>query len=210
MTKIKIYGIENSGSIYLEWLIKYNLGIALDTDFELGWKHRLAPSQGEISSYHKQNTIFICLVKNPYTWLLSTHKRPYGHECLKKLNFGDFIRFSYGDYRNPVILWNKKNDSYLQMKNYVDNFMLINYEDLLIDPKKVIQTIADKTEQKMPVFFKNMQYILSRKNGKTNHHFHTDHYLKGKWKNNLSKIHVQKINVFLDEKLINELNYTIL
>lgn len=210
MTKIKIYGIENSGNIYLEWLIKHNLGIALDTDFELGWKHRLAPSQGEISSYHKQNTIFICLAKNPYTWMLSTHKRPYGHKCLKKLKFGDFIRFSYGDYQNPVILWNKKNDSYLQMKNYVDNFMLINYEDLLTDPKKVIQTIADKIGQKMPIFFKNMQYILSRKNGKTNHRFHSDHYLKGKWKNNLSKIHVQQINVFLEEKLMNELNYTFL
>ncbi|NOX45718.1 MAG: hypothetical protein GXO89_01930 [Chlorobi bacterium] len=210
MKKIKIYGIENSGSIYLEWLIKHNLGAAIDTEYELGWKHRIAPSPGEIPAYHKQNTAFICLVKNPYTWMLSTHKRPYGHDCLKKLKFGDFIRFSYGDYQNPVVLWNKKNTSYLQLKNHVDNFMLIKYVDLLSNPKDVIQAIADKTDAKMPVFFKNTQYILSGKRGKTNHRFHTEHYLEGKWKKNLTKRHVQQINGFLDEKLMEELNYTIL
>jgi hypothetical protein len=208
MKKIKIYGIENSGSIYLEWLIKHNLNIQFDTDYELGWKHRIAPSQGEITDHHKQSTIFICLAKNPYTWMLSTHKRPYGHECLKKLKFGDFIRFSYGDYQNPVVLWNIKNASYVQMKSYVDNFMLINYEDLLSNPKDIIQVIADKTDQKMPLFFKNMQYVLSGSKGKTSHRFHTEHYLDGKWKKNLTKVHVQQINGFLDEKLMEELNYT--
>lgn len=210
MKKIKIYGIENSGSIYLEWLIHHNIGTPFDTEYELGWKHRLAPSAGEIPDYHKQNTFFVCLVKNPYTWLLSTHKRPYGHECLKKLKFGDFIRFSYGDYQNPVVLWNKKNASYIQLKNHVDNYLMINYEDLLSRPKETMQLIADRTDGKMPVFFKDMQYILSRKNGKTSHRFHTDHYLEGKWKKNLTKRHVQQINGFLDEKLMDELNYTIL
>ncbi len=210
MNRIKIYGVQNSGSIYLEWLIKHNIDVPMDIDYELGWKHRLAPSQGEVSSIHKQNTVFICIVKNPYSWMISTHKRPHGHLVLKKLKFGDFIRYSYGDYQNPVILWNKKNSSYLELKNYVDSFMLIRYEDLLKNPKGIIEDIADKTESKMPVFFKNMQYSLSRKRGKTSHRFHVEHYLDGKWKNNLRREHVKQINGFLDEKLMKELNYTIL
>ena len=100
MRFIKIYGEQNSGTIYLEWLLNKNLDTTLLDSYEFGWKHRMAPSEDELTDKIKQEVLFLCLVKNPYSWLISMHKRPYHHESLRKLSFFDFLKYSYGDYRN--------------------------------------------------------------------------------------------------------------
>lgn len=137
MKRVKIYGERNSGTIYLEWLLQNNLDIKMATTPDLGWKHRLAPVEDELTETVKKDIVFLCLVKNPYSWLLSMHKRPYHHEDLRKLSFTDFLRYSYGDYRNPIIMWNLKYQSYVKMQGFVENIQFIKYEDLLVDPKNM-------------------------------------------------------------------------
>lgn len=207
MIKVKIYGERNSGAIYLEWLIKKNLEVDLTDDFEYGWKHRLAPSEEELTEYMKKDVIYLCLVKNPYSWLLSLHKRPYNHESLRKTSFAEFLRYSFGDYMNPTVMWNIKNRSYLNMRDYVRNHKIIRYEDLLKDPKGSIEELADRFGLDKPGFFKNIHNLLTHSHGVNRRKFHTDYYLKERWRSSLNNDHIRQINKYLDDSLMKELEY---
>ncbi|MCF8368000.1 MAG: hypothetical protein K9G76_03100 [Bacteroidales bacterium] len=210
MTLVKIYGERNSGTIYLEWLLKKNLEVDLHESFELGWKHRLAPSPEELTDDHKKNILFVCLVKNPYSWLLSMHKRPYNHESLRDLSFSDFLKYSYGDYRNPMVMWNMKYRSYVNMENYVDQHIIIRYEDALVDIKTTLNNLAEKFNIEKPELYKNIKNLLTNKHGIKSQKFHRDFYIEEKWKKSLRPNHLEVINQFLDKDLMNLFNYSIL
>lgn len=210
MRFIKIYGEQNSGTIYLEWLLKKNLDATLLDSFDFGWKHRIAPMEDELTDKMKAEVLFLCLVKNPYSWLISMHKRPYFHESLRKLSFLDFLKYSYGDYRNPVVMWNLKNSSYLSLGTYVKFHEILRYEDILMDPSGFINTTADKYDFPKPTLFKNIPNLLTNSHGMKSQKFHKEYYLTEEWRKNLRHDHVQQINEWLDKDLIKKLNYSII
>lgn len=117
--KIKIYGERNSGTNYLEKLIKLNLKTEV-LDFQtnwrtifllklirydfiqdfvwnlqlkktLGWKHGCAPIE-EIQEYNTATVIIITITKNPYAFLYSLYKNPYHIKGDKPSNFSKFIQ----------------------------------------------------------------------------------------------------------------------
>jgi len=210
MKFIKIYGEQNSGTIYLEWLLKKNLDAVLLDSFDFGWKHRVAPIEEELNDKMKNEVLFLCLVKNPYSWLISMHKRPYNHESLKKLSFSDFIKYSFGDYRNPIIMWNIKNSSYLRLKEYVKYLEIIRYEEILAKPDELILILSEKYGFTKDVFFKNITNLLTNTHGIKQQKFHKEYYLNEEWKRNLRSDHVRFINQFLDKELMEKLNYPII
>jgi len=209
MNEIKLFGERNTGTIYLEWLLNNNLDIKLLNDFNLGWKHRLAPDIDELTSGSKEEIIFICMVKNPYSWIYSMHKRPYKHEKLSKLTFHDFIRYSYGDYRNPVVLWNKKNKSYLELKNYVKYHHLIKYEDLLLDSRKCLDQVADKFQlSRSSVWFTDINQTLTNHHGIVKQKFRKEFYLKEEWINKFNFSDFEFVNNQLDKEVLKALKYS--
>ena len=210
MRFIKIYGQQNSGTIYLEWLLKKNLDAVLLDSFDFGWKHRVAPLEDELTDKMKNEVLFICLVKNPYSWLISMHKRPYFHESLRKLSFLDFLKYSYGDYKNPMIMWNIKNNSYLSMGGYIKFHEVLRYEDILADPSGFINNIAEKYNFPKPTIFKNISNLLTNTHGIKSQKFHKEYYLSEEWRKNLRHDHVQQINTSLDKELMLKLNYSII
>ncbi|MBM3436021.1 MAG: hypothetical protein FJY07_07410 [Bacteroidetes bacterium] len=210
MKFIKIYGEQNSGTIYLEWLLKKNLDAVLLDSFDFGWKHRVAPIEEELNDKMKNEVLFLCLVKNPYSWLISMHKRPYNHESLKKLSFSDFIKYSFGDYRNPIIMWNIKNSSYLRLKEYVKYLEIIRYEEILAKPDELILILSEKYGFTKDVFFKNITNLLTNTHGIKQQKFHKEYYLNEEWKRNLRSDHIRFINQFLDKELMEKLNYPII
>ncbi len=207
---VKIYGERNSGNIYLEWLLAKNLEIDILKSPAYGWKHRIAPGEDELTDEMKNNTIFACLVKNPYAWLISMHKRPYNHESLRKLSFGEFLKYSFGDYRNPVIMWNIKNQSYLDLKERVSQYILFRYEDLIEDFKTELNRFADQFSLEKPELYKNINNLLTHTHGIKSQSFHRDYYLEERWKHNLRGKHIDFINEHLDKSLMKQLNYSLL
>jgi hypothetical protein len=210
MNLIKIYGERNSGTIFLEWLLKKNLSVNILETHELGWKHRLAPEEAELSEFNRENVIFLCLVKNPYSWLLSMHKRPYNHESLKNLSFLDFVTYSYGDYRNPVIMWNKKNRSYLDMAGFVSHHEMVKYEDILQDSSILLNKITEKYDISRPPFYKSVSNLLTNSHGIKQQKFHKEYYLNELWIKKLRDEHIERINQFIDKDLMEKFNYSIL
>jgi hypothetical protein len=210
MKFIKIYGEQNSGTIYLEWLLKKNLDATLLDSYDFGWKHRIAPSKDELTEKMKQEVLYLCLVKNPYSWLISMHKRPYHHESLHKLSLMEFIKYSYGDYRNPIVMWNQKNDSYVKMEEYVQLHEIVKYEEILEDPPKFMNLLAEKFGFSKPAIFKNISSLLTNSHGIKSQSFHKDYYLNEDWRKNLRHDHVKEINSWLDRDLMQKLNYSII
>lgn len=207
MKQIKIYSERNTGSLYLEWLVKNNYKTKVIDTFELGWKHRLAPSSDELSIEMKQDVLYLCLVKNPYSWVMSMHKRPFQHEILKELNFSDFLKYSYGDYRNPIVMWNAKYNSYLKLAEYVEHHEIIKYEDLLQNPNEILMNISKKHDFKINGIFRNMNNLLTHKHGITKRSFHKDHYINEKWVKKFHPKHIEFINQYLDKELMEKFNY---
>jgi len=209
--EIKLYALSNSGSIYLEWLLEKNLKIELNRGIELGSKRRIAPSEDEISEQLNSQILFICLVKNPYTWLLSMHRRPKGYDALKELKFKEFIRYSMGDYRNAMEMWNQKVNSYLRFATYAKNIALIKYEELLQNPQVVLEKLSVDYEIKKKIsWFSNTNQYISSSKGVLKQKFHADYYLRDEWIRDLNTENLQFINKFLDEKPLDALSYKLL
>ena len=96
---------------------------SLTEDKNLGWKHACADMLDLYAAYEKENNqvLFLCLIKNPYSFLLSLYKNPYhfNHQCS---TFSDFLRKEYTPhyreksaiqkYKNPIEIWNDKLRSY--------------------------------------------------------------------------------------------------
>ena len=209
--KVKVFGERNSATIYIEWLLKKNFKVELLDYKSFGWKHRLAPTKSELEMHAHDDVCFICIVKNPYSWLRSMHRRPYKQEELKNMKFSEFLKFPYGDYENPVKMWNKKNKSYLELSENVRNFHMLKYEDLLVNPEKLLEQIQQKMRLSKSVFwFTDMEQKLSNKKGVSSNRFHKKYYLKEKWKDQYAAEDIAFINSQLDEELMQNFNYEIL
>lgn len=211
MKDIKIYGERNTGTVYLEWLLKKNLRINLLDEFELGWKRRLAPQNGEITNEQRNEILFLCLIKNPYSWVLSMYRKPKMHEYLKKLKFHEFVRYPYGDYANPLEMWNIKNRSYIELKNSVKHHQLVRYEDLVAQPKEILTQLREQFGlSKTLSWFKTQNRYISGTEGVLKRRFHSDYYLHERWKHELKDSDVQFINSILDKELMEKAGYEIL
>ena len=176
LRRIKLYGERNCGTNYLEQLVGRNLGCTMlrgtlpriyraalgwseaarDAYFRvtfahnLGWKHAVA---GQVSDLQDlpivdDRLLFLTLAKNPYSWLLSLHRRPYQGQPIA--GFGEFIERPWKtvgreagppSFANPVEMWNVKNRSYLHLASGLPALTL-RYEDLLADPEETIGRIV--------------------------------------------------------------------
>jgi len=92
---VKIYGERNTGTHYLMQLLLNHVDVLekngslvtvateqpitkLRRPGELGWKHRLASKEFlQKKGVNRDEVLIVALVKNPYSWLLSLHRRSY-------------------------------------------------------------------------------------------------------------------------------------
>jgi hypothetical protein len=115
------------------------------------------------------NVLVIIIFKNVLAWISSMRNKPYcaydhvsiknaGHyQCWERLGMGEFLRKEWRDYTGPeqnkkiafkianiIQLRNFKNRIFLSLKERAPNIELVQYEDLLKDPHKVLAGIAKK------------------------------------------------------------------
>jgi hypothetical protein len=77
-----IYGERCSGTKYLEDLFNNNFDIELKWDY--GWKHffgfhkfNIDLSENDSKNYNEDQTLFICVVRNPVDWLTNFYESKY-------------------------------------------------------------------------------------------------------------------------------------
>lgn len=146
---IKIFGIERSGTNYLEALIKENLNAHPLTN-GLGWKHGAPvtpdewfhdgiskeelPNKDLYIEIVRKNPSLPCVViiKDPYHWLDSIRKfRPQNFDLVKWFKKYNSLYLEYMNY----LLINEH--------EYFKPAIFVRYEDLLTEPEKQISKIAE-------------------------------------------------------------------
>ena len=164
ITKFTIYGERCSGTNYLENIILANFDI--NVTWEYGWKHFF----GFNNLSNSDDTLFICIVRDPYLWLNSLYKTPHHLSSTLINNIDNFLSnefFSfYGnidgkiDESNEIIndrnIYTQKRYKnifemrYTKLKymtedlpSKVKNYMFIRYEDLLDDFENTIMRIKN-------------------------------------------------------------------
>ena len=199
---------------------------ALTYGRNLGWKHALVEPERIARRLNgaRQRGCVVTITKNPYSWLLSMHRRPY-----KKAQFfgarptlEEFLRTPWktvGRERvpqmipTPVDLWNVKNAAYLRLKETVPA-LNVKYEDILEDPAGLIQLIATtfslgRTSDRF------QDYSQSTKAGwpqgdpdrDKDSNYYRDYYLNERWKSKLSPEAIRFINERLDRGLMDQFGY---
>jgi len=155
--KFTIYGERCSGTNYLEQMIQNNFNISVTWDY--GWKHYFG-FYNFIKSAEEDDTLFICIVRNPFDWIHSFFKSQ--HHLIHTDNFEEFVKRPIVSLNDSTIIEEDKN--YLTGKYYnnifelrfyknyyllnilpkkVKNYIFIRYEDLLNDHINVMSNIQE-------------------------------------------------------------------
>jgi len=226
----KIYGLRTSGTNWLQWLIENNINDSVVFRNQLGWKHgnptNILDWSGDIiewddkdnlgyeyksvlksiqneklnnnktimqmkneveESFKSQNLIHCFIVKNPYNFMNSRLKRN------KDLNI------EMGD-------WNARIKSYFDF-DYKSK-IIISYENLNMNPKKVLENISNKFGLSVNPNFKDIDSNLTHGfdvNGKRKRlDSNFENYFKSKFDKNI----LDRIDSLIDKeslKLYNSL-----
>lgn len=199
----------------LEW--PRDMYFSLTFSRNLGWKHRIAPSPHELAKFRGAGPVyFLTVTKNPYSWLLSLYRRPY-HNYTHKGSFEEFLQRPWPTVRreghptpfeNPVIVWNEKNRSYLNLGQYA-SCLNLRYEDLLSDPKETVERIAVHFNiSKKSCYFQNV--TESTKGDSRTFSQYQEYYIQEKWREKLSPQAIDIINRYVDTQLMSHFGYSLI
>ena len=180
----------------------------------LGWKH--SSINIDLINNHNNQPVIITLTKNPYSFLLSLFKRPYHYKGRKPDTFSAFLASKWGVrkrdnynkeyYTNPIVLWNKKNQSYINLNTANIVSLLFTYEELLADPNRVLKKISFACDLPLRENFSNID--SSTKNDDKNFSDYQKYYLNEEWKESISNEELLIINSYLDEEVMSFFNYS--
>jgi hypothetical protein len=162
-----IFGERHSGTNLVKNLHNHYFDIKLTWEF--GWKHWIGftPKKTIVDS---ENTLFVCVVRNPYDWLMALYKNPYhmpvkNYKCINNFFYNewysiyDFLEGEIYEDRNYITNLRYKNIFELRKYkiNYLrqtvpflaNNYILIRYEDLLKNHYSIIKTISSVFDLKI-------------------------------------------------------------
>jgi len=186
ITRFTIYGERCSGTNYLQELIELNFDV--ETTWDYGWKHFF----GFNDVSRSDDTLFICIIRDPYTWLNSLYRIP--HHITHQIR-GDPTKFlnnevfSYDDHAGSLdetkeimtdrhIYTNERYKNIFELRytklHYltkelpakVKHHIFIQYEDLLYDFKNTMNRIKStglKVKENI-VFPENTKYDIKVRN----------------------------------------------
>jgi hypothetical protein len=168
--KVTIYGERCTGTNYLEELITSNFNVTIT--WEYGWKHFF----GFNDLKNSDDTLFIGIIRNPYTWINSFYREQHhldkSFKNINKFLNGEFYSihanntenmhdrnlYTQKRYANIFEMRHTKNKFLIEdMKSLVKNYILIRYEDLIHDFLNTMNKIKEKGLETKP----NIKYPLN-------------------------------------------------
>lgn len=165
--KYTIYGERCSGTNYLQNLIDLNFNVELT--WKYGWKHFFGFDEDKYKD--SDDTLFICIVRNPVDWINSLYREKHHlPECLKsdidkflnnefysihgnkignKINHSEIMEdrniYTQSRYRNIFELRHTKLKYLIEdLPKKVKHCVFIKYEDLVNDFTNVMEILKNK------------------------------------------------------------------
>lgn len=128
-----LFGLQRSGTNFLEALIKINYGFLNLNDLNETWKHLIIPPK------LKNQSKIILIHKNPYTWIESICLRNSVDWCKRQINYPldeKDPKLKLGNRGYSIVslakAWNDFHLNWLNYKNFNNhNFIIVKYESLI-------------------------------------------------------------------------------
>jgi hypothetical protein len=186
--------------------------------YSLGWKHARVPEPRAGSTYPEELG-FVTIRKNPYSWLLSLHRRPYSvlnGKLRSAASFGEFLRMAWPTvsrenappvYETPIHLWCDKVASYGKLDGLRPT-VHVRYEDILAHPDSVFEQI-DRTLDIAISFDRKILDEATKRDGKHFEDFRS-YYLQERWREKLDAESVNFINRMLDPVVVASSGYCLI
>ncbi len=240
---IKIYGERNTGTNYLHKLIDSNFDctilrgtvpssfplvsrrIVKDLYFHstrrtnLGWKHSI-PDLDLIKQYYELTDLrIICLIKNPYSFVLSLFNRPYHQIGPRQNSMLEFVNTPWQTVRREnlrkrtlesvVQLWNLKVRSYFHLKDSsLCPVTIVSYESVINDVESALIAVSNKLN--ISISRNRIEnFNESTKKDHKDFNYYRNYYLKEEWRKEINREEVEAINHYLDLSLVESCNYNI-
>ncbi|WP_461304087.1 hypothetical protein [Aureisphaera sp.] len=185
----------------------------------LGWKHSTVLTSKLLREKDIDSIGFVTITKNPYSFLLSLYKRPYHYKGDREVTFTEFLKNPWvvqgrdnhvaRSYENPIMLWNAKNKSYLDLKKQLpEQTFNLTYETIIEDPEKVLKDLQLLWELPGKTNFEN--HNTSTKESNKSFDYYKDYYLNEQWREKLTEEDISIINRFLDPQVVKFFGYSLL
>ena len=212
--------IDQISSIYAgPWRRVYREAIKDLRARELGalgaWKHA-APAYDPIFKALDVSTLF--MVRNPYSWALSLHRRPYHCMGRRQQSLEDFLVFPWlclgrdnvePILSSPVYLWNLKLASYAKFRTeaHIDGVgcATLRFEQFVQDPVTALSRVLDKLDLpsgSLTAFFETTKVAGDFSKDRRSY------YMNERWREDLTATSVGLINDMIDWDLAEVHGYT--
>ncbi len=178
------------------------------------WKHS-APYWDE--TYKSENGHVIFVTRNPYSWLISTAKRPYHIKGPRPGSLNEFInrpwicemRDNIGPLiASPLELWNRKTKAYIefekQAKMHEVPTCFLKFEDFIENPETVLKQALEGFD----IDTNGIAAIgtSTKKDGRNLDEI-GDYYRNEGWKEWLTSVDVSEINEIVDWEIADKFGY---
>jgi hypothetical protein len=157
INRYTIYGERCSGTNYLEMLITTNFDVSLTWDY--GWKHFF----GFNDLSDSDETLFICIIRDPVTWLNSLFQKRYHLYIPRNISVNKFLStpIHSHNYRKNVSLGKEiLQDRHIRTKKRYQNIFQLRYTKLnfmrKVLPNKVKHSIFIRYEDLLTDFTNTM------------------------------------------------------
>jgi len=215
ITFIQQYGLQRTGTCYLNWLLNNNFE---NIRVLAGDKHtrpiditKIEPQNFDSSHMTHQLTTnmktqlvkaaeskqlkYVISIKNPYSWIKSWYR----------------YKPNSGSIETVIKTWNKKNNIFLDFyNNNIDNAFIVLYQDLIINYEDILSQIEQKFNlQKTGDLITNIEKRMTRGYTPGNRNFNKNYYINREYMNEFNKKQITKIKTLTDKKLLESLGYEV-
>lgn len=169
-----------------------NLEKTVDFGWKHGYPFQQMVTNKKIQGIPKENVVYLVIIRNPYDWIRSLNgNRWHAREQVKRYNFKQFIRNEWKSVLNkdfcdeknpefghdipfdvddngkyhptPMHLRTHKYKKVIEILKNINNFYIINYDQLKNYPEIIISDICKTFDIKMKPNFKNINHYKKNK-----------------------------------------------
>lgn len=175
INKYTIYGERHSGTKLIQKIFAANTHLELT--WEYGWKHWIGFCDKQ-TIINANDTLFVCLVRNPYDWILSFFREPHHVPKENRESINNFLTKQWYSVYDAIFdtteilddrnfLTNKRYSNIFDMRKHkiyymrqllpqiCSNMILLSYETLTTNTESVIMDIWDylNTKNQNPSYY---------------------------------------------------------
>ena len=226
---LELFGLQRSGTDYLQWLLEHNFSGARVLVAETGWKHGPVPVAIDGSGRDWHGPDWPLEVAEPFVERRLAALGPAGIEDLERA-FGtrrflyvfvvedpyawcaSFARYAGRDLGDSALgaieLWGRRNRHWLDVaRRFADRSRMVRYEDLLADSEAALAPLVRLGVKRTSRPWQEMRRRMTPRGVPSIRAFDRDYYLQGRYLERYDRATLSTVGRGLRGDLVLQLGY---